>query len=98
MPDLLILSAQTGGGHMSLAAALQELLEPYATATIAAPLPRSMGAQYRLMSRYARWLWAASYSLTDTPRRALALHRLFARRFAPALDALLRQARYRLVM
>src|SRR5690349_24413536 len=98
MPHLLILSAQTGGGHMSLAAALQELLEPYATATIAAPLPRSVAAYYRLTSRYARWLWAASYALTGTPRGALALHRLFARWFAPGLDALLRQQRYRLII
>lgn len=98
MPDVLILTAKTGGGHMSLATALQDLLAPYAKATIAAPLPRSIATQYRLMSRYARWLWAAGYALTDTPPRALALHRVFAYRFAPALDALLRQQRYNLVI
>src|SRR5262249_49837929 len=54
----LILSAQTGGGYMSLAAALQDILAPYATATIAAPLPGSVATYYRSMSRYARWLWA----------------------------------------
>jgi 1,2-diacylglycerol 3-beta-galactosyltransferase len=96
--DLLILSAQTGGGHMSLATALQELLAPYTTAAIAEPLPRLIAAHYRWMSRHARWLWAAGYSLTDTPPRALALHQFFARLFAPAIGELLRKRRYRLVI
>jgi UDP-N-acetylglucosamine:LPS N-acetylglucosamine transferase len=96
--DLLILSAQTGGGHMSLATALQELLAPYATAAIAEPLPQLIAAYYRWMSRHARWLWAAGYSLTDTPPRALALHQFLARLFAPAIDKLLRKRRYRLVI
>jgi hypothetical protein len=46
------------------------------------------------MSRHAGWLWAAGYILTDTPRRARALHQLFARLYAPALEKLLRQQRY----
>jgi UDP-N-acetylglucosamine:LPS N-acetylglucosamine transferase len=96
--DLLILSAQTGGGHTSLAAALQDLLAPYATATIVEPLSPSIAAHYRFLSRHARWLWATGYTLTDTSHRALALHQLFARLFAPALDKLLRQRRYRCVI
>ena len=96
--DLLILSAQTGGGHMSLATALQDLLAPDITATIAEPLPRLIAAQYRWMSRHARWLWAAGYALTDTPPRALMLHQYFARLFAPAIGELLRKRRYRLVI
>src|SRR5215203_1886338 len=95
---LLILSAQTGGGHMSLATALQDILAPYATAAIVEPLPKQIAAYYRWMSRHARWLWAAGYSLTDTRPRALALHQIFARLFAPALDELLRKRRYRLVI
>src|SRR5262245_4884718 len=98
MPELLILTAHTGGGHVSLAIALKDILSPYATATIAAPLPRSMAAHYRLMSRHARWLWATGYMLTNTPARALALHRLFARLFAPALDRVLQQRPYRMVI
>jgi 1,2-diacylglycerol 3-beta-galactosyltransferase len=95
---LLILSAQTGGGHLSLATALQDLLALYATATIAEPLPRAVTTQYRFMSRHARWLWAAGYTLTDSPSRALALHWLFERLYASALDKLLRQRHYRLII
>jgi 1,2-diacylglycerol 3-beta-galactosyltransferase len=83
---------------MSLATALQELLAPDITTVIAEPLPRLIAAQYRWMSRHARWLWAAGYSLTDTPTRALVLHQCFARLFAPALGELLRRRRYRLVI
>src|SRR5690242_8937680 len=96
-PQILILSAQAGSGHMSLATALADLLAAHAVSTIAEPLPRTIATQYRLMSRYARWLYAAGYAITDTPRRAFALHRLFARLLAPALDALLRQQPYQLV-
>jgi UDP-N-acetylglucosamine:LPS N-acetylglucosamine transferase len=97
-PNILILTAHTGGGHVSLATALEELLTPLAHVTVADPIPRSIAAQYRLMSRYARWLWGAGYRLTDTPMRAQLLHQFFALRFAPALDTLLRTRRFDLVM
>ena len=97
-PHVLILSAEAGGGHRSLAQALRDLLAPRAAATIIEPLPRSFALAYRAMSRWARWLWGASYRLTDTPRRARALHAIFGRLFAPAIADELRQQPYRLII
>ncbi len=38
-PNILILTAQTGGGHISLAEALQDLLEEHYAVTIVDLLP-----------------------------------------------------------
>ena len=89
--NILILTSKTGGGHVSLAEALQDLLmddalvrgegsEQYTTLptiTIIDPQPRLFHEHYRLVSRYALWLWAAEFQFLNTARRALLMHRIF---------------------
>ncbi len=87
--NILILTSETGGGHISLAEALRDLLTDAAEAsvsgaralaiTITDPQPRAIHLHYRLVSRHALGLWAAEYRMFDTPLRA----RLAQRAFAP---------------
>lgn len=89
--NILILTSKTGGGHVSLAEALQDLLmedallragesEQHTTMpaiTISDPQPRLFHEHYRVVSRYALWLWAAEFQFLNTTGRALLAHRIF---------------------
>lgn len=101
--NILILTSSTGGGHISLAEALRDLLErdlapePGENAappaiSIAAPQPGLLPLSYRLVSRHALRLWAAEFHFFDSPRRALLAHRLITplvrRRLRSLLDTL----------
>ncbi len=75
--NILILTSKTGGGHLSLAEALGELLEEDALApaiTIADPQPPLIQQHYRFASRHALWLWAWEFHFLDTPRKAAWVH------------------------
>jgi UDP-N-acetylglucosamine:LPS N-acetylglucosamine transferase len=104
--NILILTSKTGGGHISLAEALRDLLETggqtgngknekdakdteVPTITIADPQPGFFHLHYRVVSRYALWLWAAEFQFFDTPGRALLAHRIFTRLVRHQLIALL---------
>lgn len=75
--NILLLTSKTGGGHISLSEALRDRLELRYTLEIVDPQPRFFHVHYRLLSRYALWLWSAEFRLSDTPRQALLTHRLF---------------------
>lgn len=75
----LLLTSKTGGGHVSLAEAMHDLLETDFHCSIIDPQPSIVHTHYRLVSRYALRLWQMEYRLADRPHRALAAHRLFAR-------------------
>ncbi len=96
--NILILTSKTGGGHISLAEALSDLLEgdlegnvqaegndhekatkdtEAAAITIVDPQPGFFHLHYRMVSRYALWLWAAEFRFLDTKRRALLAHHVF---------------------
>ncbi len=104
--NILILTSKTGGGHVSLAEALRDLLaQDEQTAdeehehvskhtkalaiTIVDPQPSFFHLHYRVVSRYALWLWAAEFQFFDTPRRALLAHRVFTQLVRRQLNALL---------
>jgi 1,2-diacylglycerol 3-beta-galactosyltransferase len=73
--DILILTASTGAGHDSVAAALQEALHdlaPEVGVCVLDPLVGSMGngrlsagRWYEAMVAYAPWLWSLFYYATD---------------------------------
>ncbi len=88
---ILILTSKTGGGHVSLAEALRDLLEAdgQLAITIVDPQPGLFQLHYRAVSRYALWLWAAEFHILDTPARALLAHRVFTRLVRHQLNALL---------
>ena len=98
MSGVLILTAHSGGGHVSLAQALRERLPPGAPAPIVDPLPRVVHLHYRLSSRHALALWAVEFHATNTPARALALHQLLGLLFGRRLEALLDKHQPELVL
>jgi len=98
MARILILTAHSGGGHVSLAHALRERLSPADEVLIVDPLPRAVHLHYRLVSRYALWLWAAEFRRTNTRERALAMHRAIDALFGWRLRAILRRQRPDLVI
>ncbi len=87
MPTILILTSKTGGGHISLAEALRDRLQGKETINIVDPQARFVHWHYRLVSRYALWLWSKEFQLMNTPARALLAHRIFAPLVARALRA-----------
>lgn len=98
MPKLLILTSKTGGGHVSLAQALQYRLSNHFEIEIVDPQPRLIHWHYRLVSRHALWLWAAEFKASDTPARALSAHKTFTALFARNVAGLLRRTQPQLVI
>ena len=95
---ILILTSKTGGGHVSLAEALRDQLEQDYTIEIIDPQPAFFLLHYRLVSRYALWLWSAEFRMSDTPRQALTMHRIFARLVKKSLTATLRRVQPDLII
>ncbi len=101
--NILILTSKTGGGHVSLAESLRDLLEkesmhsseansatlPTTKITLLDPQPGFFHLHYRIVSRYALWLWAAEFQLFDTPRRAQWAHHVFSHLVHQQLHTLL---------
>ena len=76
-PRILILTAQTGAGHISLAEALGDQLEQDFTITILHLLPGFLGNLYRYIGLHAIWLWAMAFRLTDSPAGMETFHLMF---------------------
>ena len=89
-PKILILTAQTGGGHLSLADAMKDLLEERYAVTIVDMLPAFFHRHYRFAGRYALWMWAVEFHMSNKPREALRYQRslasVIATRLKRALD------------
>ncbi len=75
--NILLLTSKTGGGHISLSESLRDRLEYHYRLEMVDPQPRFFHLHYRLVSRYALWLWAAEFRLSDSPRQARFAHCLF---------------------
>jgi UDP-N-acetylglucosamine:LPS N-acetylglucosamine transferase len=97
-PKILILTSKTGGGHVSLAQALSDQLASTYAIEILDPQPRFVHYHYRLVCRYALWLWDAEFQLYDSPRRALLAHALFTPVVARRLEAALERLRPDLII
>jgi UDP-N-acetylglucosamine:LPS N-acetylglucosamine transferase len=84
---ILILTSKTGGGHISLAESLRDRLAHNNVVELLDPQPRIFHWHYRMVSRYALWLWAAEFQLIDKPWWALQAHRAFTCTVARSLNA-----------
>ena len=113
--NILILTSKTGGGHVSLAQALYDLISndsrtgseendnntqdaKTSPITIVDPQPGFFHLHYRLVSRYALWLWAAEFQCLDGPRRALLAQRVFTHTVQHQLNVVLDQAQPDLIL
>ncbi|HZB96815.1 MAG TPA: glycosyltransferase [Herpetosiphonaceae bacterium] len=84
-PKVAILAAATGGGHLSLTRALEEMLSPrYTVETIVEPYLRLLHQYYTVVDRYWLASWGVTYRRSDQEQSARRVHRL--------LDVLLRKS------
>ena len=74
-PTILILTALTGGGHLSLAQALQDVLSEHYETHIVDPQPSIFRQYYTFAGRHALRLWGLGYKYSDNEKAALWLHR-----------------------
>jgi UDP-N-acetylglucosamine:LPS N-acetylglucosamine transferase len=88
---ILILTSKTGGGHISLAESLRDRLADAYTIELLDPQLPIFHWHYRMVSRYALWLWAAEFQLFDRPWWALQAHRAFTSTVAKPLDAAIKR-------
>ena len=98
MKKILVFASRTGGGHISLAEALHDLLAEDFEVTILDPQPGIIHWHYRTVSRHALWLWAAEFKLSDGRRRARMAHAVSSVMMARRVALALRQADPDLVM
>jgi len=95
---ILIVTSQTGGGHISLAEALRDQLMGDYEIEIVDPQPGFIAFHYRLVSRYALWLWGAEFRWMNSPERAWRAHRLFTLWVVRELSALIARSRPALII
>lgn len=95
---ILILMSRTGGGHVSLAEALRERLQPAYAVRIEDLLPGLIPRSYQFITQKAVWLWSLAFHLSDTPGLALLGHLAVRPLIAHHLRALLRQFQPDLVL
>ncbi|GHO86836.1 MGDG synthase family glycosyltransferase [Dictyobacter formicarum] len=100
MRTILILTSKTGGGHVSLAESLRDQLQADENLQIEILDPQSsfFHWHYRLVSRYALWLWSAEFRLIDTPARARVAHGVFTLLVARALRTAIQRLRPALII
>jgi processive 1,2-diacylglycerol beta-glucosyltransferase len=67
---------------MSLAESIQDLIRDKYEVVIIDPQPRVLHFHYRMVSRYAPWLWNTEYKLSDGNKRARVVHELIKPTFA----------------
>lgn len=95
---ILILTSKTGGGHISLAESLRDRLADNYTIELLDPQLSLFHWHYRLVSRYALWLWAAEFQLLDRPWWALQAHRAFACTVAKPLETAIKRVQPDLII
>jgi len=98
MKRILIFASRTGGGHISLAEALHDLLCGEHEVLILDPQPGIVHWHYRTVSRHALWLWEAEFKLSDGRRRARLAHAFSSVMLARRVGLALRQTDPDLVM
>jgi UDP-N-acetylglucosamine:LPS N-acetylglucosamine transferase len=98
---ILILTSKTGGGHVSIAEAIRDHVKRFdhlATIEILDPQSTFFHWHYRMVSRYALWLWSAEFRLLNSSLRALFAHRIFTQLVAKALLSAIERIRPDIIM
>jgi UDP-N-acetylglucosamine:LPS N-acetylglucosamine transferase len=87
--NILILMSETGGGHVSLAEALRERLQPDYAIRVEDLLPGLIPDMYRHIAQKAPWLWSYMFHMSDTPGLARLTHLMMLPFITPRLLPLL---------
>jgi UDP-N-acetylglucosamine:LPS N-acetylglucosamine transferase len=95
---ILIFVSKTGGGHISLAEGLRDLADPQDKVEIIDPQPSLVVFHYRMVSRYALWLWQWEYTSSDNPPNTLQAHRLFSTIIGRSVERVIREVNPDLIL
>jgi UDP-N-acetylglucosamine:LPS N-acetylglucosamine transferase len=97
-PTILLLTALTGGGHLSLAMALQDILgEDYET-HIVDPQPSIFRQYYTFAGRHSLRLWGLAYKYSDNEKAALRVHKTLTLLFQQRLHTLIERIKPQLII
>lgn len=77
-PIILILTTQTGGGHLNLAQSLKHMLEPHYDIVIRNPQSPFIGSSYTFFIRHFQPFLYMQYTLANSAFAAFWLHRITA--------------------
>jgi len=95
---VLILTSLTGGGHLSLALALQDALGQDYETGIVDPNPRFFHHYYTFVGRHFLNLWGLEYRYSDNQASALRLHKTLALLLRDRLSALIKRRQPQLII
>lgn len=97
-PKILILTSLTGGGHLSLALALQDALGEHYETEIVDPYPHIFHQYYTLVGRHFLKLWGLEYKYSDNEEAALRLHKTLTLLLRERLSTLIGRSKSQLII
>src|SRR3989338_7209743 len=102
MKKVLIIYSKTGGGHLSLAQGLEEVLQDYYPGKFKTklidPFPRLYASSYKRIGANLQDFWGKNYHLTDRPEIGKAIHILNKLMIGRNLEKLFREEQPQLVI
>lgn len=97
-PTIMIVTSATGGGHISLAHALQEMLAANYETRIVDPHPHFVHRYYTWAGRRSSRFYGASYRFSDNERSALRLHTMLTQLVRKPLQAFIEEIQPQLII
>lgn len=97
-PKVLILTSLTGGGHLSLALALQDALGQDYETGIVDPYPRIFHRYYTFVGRHFLKLWGLEYRYSDNQASALRVHKMLTLLLRDRLSTLIKHRQPQLII
>ncbi len=97
-PIVLILTSLTGGGHLSLALALQDALSGNYCIEIADPHPRIFHQYYTFVGRHFLRLWGLGYKVNNNEKAALRFHKILTLLLQKRLSTTIEQIKPQLII
>ena len=97
-PKILILTSYTGGGHVTLAQSIKDILGDNYETDFAFPLPSIIQRYYTWTERHAFNIWELSFNVTDNEQAALRIHKIVSSLIHKRLLALIEQSKPQLII
>jgi UDP-N-acetylglucosamine:LPS N-acetylglucosamine transferase len=97
-PKVLILTSYTGGGHVTLAQSIEDLLGDNYETEMVFPLPSVIHRYYTWTERHAFKIWELSFTATDNERAALRIHKIVSSLIHRHLLALIEKSKPQLIV